>query len=166
SKETAHQLGTPLTSMVGWMELLKENKENRDWIIEMEKDMERLQLIADRFSKIGSVPQLYEENVIDRLQNMVDYMQKRAPIKVTITFDHGTEQEANALLSAPLFDWVIENIIRNALDAMEGKGNINITLTNKPRTIIIDIDRKSTRLNSSHVKNSYAVFCSKGNTKA
>jgi len=138
SKETAHQLGTPLTSIVGWMELLKENEENKEWVQEMEKDVERLQLVADRFSKIGSVPQLEDENLYDRLEKMVNYMQKRSPIKVNISLQ-SNDKDVHYLLSAPLFDWVIENLIRNALDAMEGKGEIVVVLENSPRVIIIDV---------------------------
>lgn len=140
SKETAHQLGTPLSSIVAWMELLKEKEENLPWIEEMEKDVSRLKLIADRFSKIGSKPQLEEENVIERLAGMVEYMRKRAPNKVSIDFDYTAEEDqANILLSGPLFDWVIENLMRNALDAMEGSGNIHLHLVDNPRLITIDI---------------------------
>ena len=140
SKETAHQLGTPLSSIVAWMELLKEKEDNREWIAEMEKDVNRLKLIADRFSKIGSKPQLEEENVIDRLQGMVEYMQKRSPLKVFIQFDFEAEDnKADIFLSGPLFEWVVENLIRNALDAMEGSGSINIHLKNEPRLITIDV---------------------------
>lgn len=138
SKETAHQLGTPLTSIVGWIELLKDNEENKEWIEEMEKDVKRLQLVADRFSKIGSVPQLENDNIYDHLSFMVDYMQKRSPQRVNISLE-SNDTEVEYLLSAPLFNWVIENLIRNALDAMEGKGEINIKLENTPRVIIIDI---------------------------
>jgi signal transduction histidine kinase len=138
SKETAHQLGTPLTSIVGWMELLKDKEDIREWVQEMEKDVERLQLVADRFSKIGSVPQLEDENLYERLVKMVDYMQKRSPVKVNISLQ-SNETDVHYLLSAPLFDWVIENLIRNALDAMEGKGEIKVILENSPRVIHIDI---------------------------
>src|SRR5690606_12373921 len=88
AKETAHQMGTPLSSIVGWMELLKDNEANRESIEEMEKDVNRLQLVADRFSKIGAVPQLDEENLITHLENMVAYMSRRAPQKVVISFDY------------------------------------------------------------------------------
>lgn len=138
SKETAHQLGTPLTSIVAWMELLKEHEANQPYIAEMEKDILRLQLIADRFSKIGSVPQLKEEDLIERLRMMVDYMQKRAPLKVDIKLETD-ETEVVILLIGPLFDWVIENLIRNALDAMEGEGIITIKVDNQPRVVTIDI---------------------------
>ncbi len=139
SKETAHQMGTPLSSIVGWMELLKENEDNREYIKEMERDVNRLQLVADRFSKIGSVPVLEEENLVPRLAAMAAYMQTRAPQKVTISFDSNGAEEAAYLLSGPLFDWVIENLIRNALDAIEGSGKIKINMTNTTRQIVIDI---------------------------
>lgn len=138
SKETAHQIGTPLTSIVAWMELLKDTESNREWIAEMEKDVSRLQLIADRFSKIGSIPQLKEENLVVRLQSMVEYMRMRKPKKVTIDFEHN-EDDVQVLLSGPLFDWVIENLMRNALDAMEGEGRIFIKLVNQPRIVTIDV---------------------------
>src|SRR5690606_9258741 len=86
SKETAHQLGTPLTSIVAWMELLKDKEENKEYVQEMEKDVLRLQLIADRFSKIGSTPVLVEENIVKRLEDMVVYMRARKPQKVSIDF--------------------------------------------------------------------------------
>lgn len=139
SKETAHQMGTPLSSIVGWMELLKENEDNREYVQEMERDVNRLQLVADRFSKIGSVPVLEEENLVPRLAAMAAYMQTRAPKKVEISFDSNGAEEAAYLLSGPLFDWVIENLIRNALDAIEGSGKIKINMTNTTRQIVIDI---------------------------
>lgn len=140
AKETAHQMGTPLSSIVGWMELLKDNEANRESIEEMEKDVNRLQLVADRFSKIGAVPQLDEENLITHLENMVAYMSRRAPQKVVISFDYEAESdEVCILLNGPLFDWVIENLMRNALDAMEGKGSIHVHLKNEPRIVTIDL---------------------------
>lgn len=138
SKETAHQLGTPLTSIVAWMELLKDREENREYVQEMEKDVFRLQLIADRFSKIGSTPILVEENIVKRLEDMVVYMRARKPQKVSIDFI-SNEDDVQILLSGPLFDWVIENLMRNALDAMEGEGKISIILNNQPRMVTIDI---------------------------
>lgn len=155
SKETAHQLGTPLSSIVAWMELLKDHESNREWIAEMEKDVSRLQLIADRFSKIGSVPQLREENLVIRLQDMVDYMRMRKPQKVTIDFEH-EEDDVQVLLSGPLFDWVIENLMRNALDAMEGSGRILIQLNNQPRTVTIDISDTGKGIPKNNFKKVFA----------
>jgi signal transduction histidine kinase len=155
SKETAHQLGTPLMAIVAWMELLKENEANREWILEMEKDVSRLQLIADRFSKIGSTPELKEENLVVRLQNMVEYMRLRKPQRVEIDFEHD-EDDVQVLLSGPLFDWVIENLMRNALDAMEGQGRILIKLYNQPRTVTIDISDTGKGIPKNNFKKVFA----------
>lgn len=138
SKETAHQLGTPLSSIEAWMELLREHEVNEEAVAEMQKDLDRLKLVADRFSKVGSAPQLEEEDLVIRLQNMVSYMQKRSPKKVTISM-HTNEQEVPVYISGPLFDWVIENLIRNALDAMAGQGNIDIKVQNTPQQVTIDV---------------------------
>lgn len=138
SKETAHQLGTPLSSIEGWLVLLKDNDENNEAVLEMEKDLARLKLVADRFGKVGSVPKLEEENIVTRLESMVGYMQKRAPKKVTISFHHA-EDVVLANISGPLFDWVIENLIRNALDSMEGQGQIDLTLINTQQQVWIDV---------------------------
>ncbi len=138
SKETAHQLGTPLSSIEAWLELLKEHEVNDEAVLEMGKDLDRLKLVADRFSKVGSAPQLEEENIVPRLDSMVNYMQKRAPHKVKITL-YSAESDVPVYMSGPLFDWVIENLIRNALDAMAGKGTIDITVTNTPQQVWVDI---------------------------
>ncbi len=138
SKETAHQLGTPLSSMEGWLELLKDTDGNNEAVTEMQKDVDRLKLIADRFSKVGSAPQLEEEDLIIRLQAMVDYMQKRAPSKVSISLQSNTN-EIPVNISGPLFDWVIENLMRNALDAMDGKGRIEVRVQDNKQQIIVDV---------------------------
>lgn len=138
SKETAHQLGTPISSIEGWMEIIREELPNNDYVAEMQKDVDRLKLVADRFSKVGSEPKLQIENLVPRLSEMVDYMQKRSPSKVFISFQNAKETvEAN--ISGPLFDWVIENLIRNALDAMEGTGTIEIRLLERDADVIIDV---------------------------
>lgn len=138
SKETAHQLGTPLSSIEAWVELLKENEQNAEAVIEMQKDLDRLKLVADRFGKVGSIPKLEEENLVERLQNMVDYMQKRAPNKVIIKLQTNNP-DVRVNISGPLFDWVIENLMRNALDAMEGKGNIDVRIFDHRQHVWIDI---------------------------
>ncbi len=138
SKETAHQLGTPLSSIEAWLELLRDNEANHEAVTEMQKDLDRLKLVADRFGKVGSIPKMEEENLIIRLQNMVNYMQKRAPNKVNISLKNN-ESDIPIAISGPLFDWVIENLMRNALDAMEGKGEIEVKVTNQPQQVILDI---------------------------
>ncbi len=138
SKETAHQLGTPLSSIEAWLELLRDDNSNTDAVVEMQKDLDRLKLVADRFSKVGSEPQLEEENLVTRLQSIVEYMQKRAPQKIVIKLHH-KENEILANISAPLLDWVMENLIRNALDAMAGQGKIDITVSNHQQHVYIDV---------------------------
>ncbi len=138
SKETAHQLGTPLSSIEAWLELLREENPDSEAAMEMQKDLDRLKLVADRFSKVGSAPQLVEENLVTKLEGIVDYMQRRAPQKVTISL-HFTDRDIPVNISGPLFDWVMENLIRNALDAMAGKGTIDITVTNSPQQVWVDV---------------------------
>lgn len=138
SKETAHQLGTPLSSIEAWLELLKESDCNEEAVAEMQKDMDRLKLVADRFSKVGSIPQMHEENVLTRVQNMVAYMEKRAPSKITFSLQNN-EEDIPLNISGPLLDWVLENLMRNALDAMDGKGKIEIRVTNHPHQVWIDV---------------------------
>jgi K+-sensing histidine kinase KdpD len=124
AKETAHQLGTPVSSLQGWITLLKE-KETKDPIVfEIEKDIERLQLISDRFGKIGSAPQLTRSNPFMEIDRMVAYMKLRSSKQVI--FECNLPAEVFVMLSAPLFDWVLENLIKNALDATDGAGKITI----------------------------------------
>jgi len=151
SKETAHQLGTPLSSIEAWLELLRDNDENNEAVIEMQKDLDRLKLVADRFSKVGSAPQLAEENLVPRLESIVDYMQKRAPKKVVISL-FKKEEEIPVNISGPLFDWVMENLIRNALDAMAGQGTIDVTVTNTPQQVWIDVQDSGKGIPSHQVK--------------
>ncbi|HVI48850.1 MAG TPA: ATP-binding protein [Chitinophaga sp.] len=138
AKETAHQLGTPLSSMEAWLELLKENEANTTIVNELGKDVDRLKLITDRFSKIGSVPQLEEKDIIQQVESMVTYIRKRAPQRVRFNM-HTKETELPAMISPPLFDWVVENLLKNALDAMEGTGQIDINIENHPTFITIDV---------------------------
>ncbi|MVT12574.1 sensor histidine kinase [Chitinophaga sp. ysch24] len=138
AKETAHQLGTPLSSIEAWIEILKDNDANEQIATELRKDVDRLKLITERFSKIGSVPQLEERNLVEQVENMVAYIRKRAPQKVQLTM-HTQEHDIPSMISPSLFDWVIENLLKNALDAMEGKGTIDIYIESHPAHIILDI---------------------------
>ncbi len=138
SKETAHQLGTPLSSIEAWLELLKDSEANHEAVTEMQKDLDRLKLVADRFGKVGSIPKMEEEDLMVRLRNMVDYMQKRAPAKVQISIE-ANDTDIPVLMSGPLFDWVIENLMRNALDAMDGKGKIHVKVQNTTSQVFIDV---------------------------
>jgi len=138
SKETAHQLGTPLTSLEGWLELLSEEDANKAAVTEMRKDVGRLKLVADRFGKVGSDPELEEGDLMKHIRSMVDYMQKRAPAKVQIVYSTN-EAEIPVYINGPLFDWVLENLLRNALDAMDGKGKISIDVLNEPQAVKINV---------------------------
>jgi len=139
AKETAHQLGTPVSSLQGWIEMLKENPDNSKIVSELEKDVNRLQLVSDRFGKIGSSPQLEKRDIISQVETMVDYMRKRAPGKVNFSVNAGNEKEVHANISPPLFDWVIENLLKNSLDAMEGTGEIKINIEKLPDKVHIDL---------------------------
>lgn len=138
AKETAHQLGTPITSLEGWVEVLKESNVQEKLVSEINKDVERLKLVSDRFGKIGSTPQLEIGNVVAQVENMAGYMRRRATNKVSIDV-HSNEKDISVLINAPLFDWVIENLLKNALDSMEGKGKIDIQINNEPTQVVIDV---------------------------
>ena len=138
AKETAHQLGTPISSLQGWVEMLKEQENFTPISVEMEKDVNRLKLISDRFGKIGSAPKLEEYNITDQVEKMVAYIKRRSTDKVNFIIEAPPEPVITKI-SGPLFDWVIENLLKNSLDAMEGKGMINIKIKEQPGHIIIDV---------------------------
>lgn len=139
AKETAHQLGTPLSSLQGWVELLKEQPGNEKIATEMIKDVDRLKLVSDRFGKIGSTPQLEEMNVIEQVESMVAYIKRRSPDKVIFSINSFRETLIMAKINAPLFDWVIENLLKNALDAIEGKGRISVIIKKETTQVLIDV---------------------------
>lgn len=139
AKETAHQLGTPVSSLDGWVEMLKESNTDPKIVNEIQKDVNRLKLVSDRFGKIGSKPKLENMNLVLQIENMVEYIRRRSSGKVHFNIDTHDSSVINAKISAPLFDWVIENLLKNALDAMEGKGEININILQQEKQIIIDI---------------------------
>ena len=139
AKETAHQLGTPVSSLQGWIEMMKDVDGNEKIVPEIEKDVQRLLLITDRFGKIGSIPNLEEKNIIEQVQSMIDYIKKRASGKVIFELETFGETNIPSLISPPLFDWVIENLLKNALDAMEGIGTISVNIKDAAAQIIIDV---------------------------
>lgn len=139
AKETAHQLGTPVSSLEGWVEMMKDKPGSDQIAQELEKDVNRLRLVSDRFGKIGSTPQLESTDVIAQVNNMVDYIRKRSTDKVSFVVDTQGVAVMKAMISPPLFDWVIENLLKNALDAMEGKGKIEVNLQEEKEVIIIDV---------------------------
>lgn len=149
AKETAHQLGTPISSLEGWVEMLKENPANNTIATELHKDVDRLKLVSDRFSKIGSTPQLEPERIVEQVETMVEYIRKRATGKVQ--FIVNGKRDITAFVSPPLFDWVIENLLKNALDAMEGRGAITIDVRENPGDIYIDVSDTGKGIASQHI---------------
>lgn len=138
SKETAHQLGTPISSLMAWTEILKESYPNDDLIPEMDKDVKRLQLIADRFSKIGSLPELSAQSLNETIDHVVDYMDRRTSSKVKMV-RLLPNHEVRAMISASLFEWVLENLCKNAVDAMEGQGQITFLLSEEGKKAILEV---------------------------
>ena len=137
SRETAHQLGTPISSLLAWNELLVMRYPADELLEEMQKDIKRLEAIADRFSKIGSKPELQQTLIDDVLQTTINYMALRVSNKVKFRYD--SNRTISVRLNADLFSWVVENICKNAVDAMEGIGTISIAVAETSKTVIIDI---------------------------
>ena len=139
AKETAHQLGTPLTSLQGWVEMLKEKPGMEKIVPEMSKDVDRLKLVSDRFGKIGSTPQLELNDIIVQVESMINYIKRRSPESVAFNINTNGETEIKAMINEPLFDWVIENLLKNGLDAMEGKGSLTINIKNETTQVVVDV---------------------------
>ncbi len=139
SKETAHQLGTPISSLLAWVDILKARHEEDKLIGEMAKDVNRLRIIAERFSKIGSAPDLQIVSLNEALENAVTYINNRSSQKVDIRCHFPHDNPLFAKLNVPLFEWVIENLCKNAIDAMDGIGKIEITVSEKEKEVFIDV---------------------------
>lgn len=138
SKETAHQLGTPISSLLAWIEYLKLKETDPSTLLDMEKDVNRLQMITDRFSKIGSTPTLEKKNITETLQQAITYLEKRISKKVIFKLQT-PDNPLYADISEPLLSWVLENLTKNAVDAMGGLGNITYTISDKGNFLSIDI---------------------------
>ncbi len=151
AKETAHQLGTPVSSLEGWVEMLRDKPGTEKIIQELEKDVNRLRLVSDRFGKIGSTPQLEQLDLVSQINSMVDYMRKRATGKIIFTVGTNGKQKIEAAISAPLFDWVIENLLKNALDSMEGKGSISVDMNEGDNKVTIDITDTGKGISSQNI---------------
>ena len=136
AKETAHQIGTPLTSLLGWNELLKSEAINPEVTREIAKDISRLETITERFSKIGSVPELRKHDIVSETKKAYDYLKQRSSKLVHFSFSSNVE-EAAVLMNPPLYTWSIENLVKNGIDAMKGKGNIAIQIEKKGQNINI-----------------------------
>jgi two-component system, sporulation sensor kinase E len=142
AKETAHQLGTPLSSLMAWVELFRSNTEykNQEVVEELEKDVQRLEMITARFSSIGSAPSINDENIYSAIENTISYLRSRVSKKVVFTISSDLPRDTPAKINKPLFDWVIENTCKNAVDAMNGIGSINVHISGLSNNkIAIDI---------------------------
>jgi signal transduction histidine kinase len=139
SKETAHQLGTPISSLMAWVELLKMQNIDENLIREFEKDTQRLEKITERFSKIGSVPELLLTDVAETIRSTVSYLKTRSSTKVKFILDFEESAHYEAPLNAALFSWVIENLCKNAIDAMNNSGVIQISMVEKGNQLMIDV---------------------------
>ena len=152
SKETAHQLGTPISSLMAWTEILREQYPNDELIPEMDKDVKRLQLIADRFSKIGSAPERKDTNLMELLEHVVEYMGRRTSNKVQITTALASEG-ATVYANAQLLEWVFENLCKNAVDAMGGVGSIHISTQTLANKVLIDVKDTGKGIEHKNINN-------------
>ena len=152
SKETAHQLGTPVSSLMAWVEMLKEQYPDDDLLPEMDKDVKRLQLIAERFSKIGSLPEPVAASMNEVLAHVVDYMDRRTSSQVQM-IRQLPDNEVIVKMNASLFEWVVENLCKNAVDAMEGKGTITLTLMEESDRVVIEVQDTGKGIRKKDINN-------------
>ena len=138
AKETAHQIGTPLSSLLGWIAILKMEKIEHQYLEEIEKDVSRLNTIANRFSKIGSIPELKKENIVPITKQAFDYLKSRSSKQISFSFI-ASQNEINTHLNSELYSWVIENMIKNSIDAMSGKGALTVKIEASSKKIKIMI---------------------------
>ena len=152
AKETAHQIGTPLSSLMAWVELLKEKEGTESMVLEMGKDIKRLETITDRFSKIGSKPELKEVDIVNLISQSVEYLKSRMPVNTLFTLEF-PNKEIFIPINNILLEWVVENLVRNAVDAMKGKGEISISITEDITTVIINLTDNGGGIDKSIIKN-------------
>lgn len=152
SKETAHQLGTPISSLMAWVEILKESYPDDTLIPELDKDVKRLERIAERFSKIGSLPEASECSMNEILGHVVDYMDRRTSSKVEIVRDF-PDHDVMVSMNASLFEWVVENLCKNAVDAMEGHGCIVLTLFQEGGKTVVEVSDNGKGIRRKDIKN-------------
>lgn len=151
AKETAHQIGTPLSSLIGWVEILKTEDIDPSITLEIEKDIERLQTITDRFSKIGSVPVLEEHNIIAETLNTYEYLQSRFSKQVTFSY-HGPKEPILVMINPTLHSWTIENLVKNAIDAMKGKGSLDLQIEQDAHHVKINVKDSGTGISKNQFK--------------
>jgi signal transduction histidine kinase len=138
AKETAHQIGTPLSSLIGWVEILKTEEIDQSITLEIAKDIERLQTITDRFSKIGSIPVLEKHDIVAETINSYEYLQSRFSKQVTFSY-HGSKEPILAMINPTLHSWTIENLVKNAIDAMKGKGTLDLQIEQDAHHVKINV---------------------------
>jgi two-component system, sporulation sensor kinase D len=151
AKETAHQIGTPLSSLIGWVEILKTENIDPSITLEIEKDIERLQTITDRFSKIGSVPVLEEHDIIAETLNTYEYLQSRFSKQVTFSY-HGPKEPILVMINPTLHSWTIENLVKNAIDAMKGKGSLDLQIEQDAHHVKINVKDSGTGISKNQFK--------------
>lgn len=151
AKETAHQIGTPLSSLIGWAEILKTENVNPEYILEIEKDIDRLQTITERFSKIGSLPTLKKTDIVKETQDTYDYLKTRSSKLINFNLKL-PEQPIYVNLNPQLYSWTIENLVKNAIDAMKGKGDLTIVITQLENNVKINIIDTGKGLTKSQFK--------------
>lgn len=151
AKETAHQIGTPLSSLVGWTEILKTENVNPEYITEMEKDVSRLEKITDRFSKIGSVPKLEKHDLVEETKTTFEYLQKRSSKLIEFQLDI-PENPIYVQMNPQLYSWTIENLVKNGIDAMRGKGKISISIAQNSRFAYVHISDTGKGLTKSEFR--------------
>jgi len=139
AKETAHQIGTPLSSLLGWVEILRLDNASEDTVVEIEKDVDRLNTIADRFSKIGSIPKLSKHDLVEETKTAFDYIQSRSFKQIDFHFNVDENKPIYVNLNLQLYSWVIENLVKNAIDAMQGKGELTINVGRENSNAIVTV---------------------------
>ncbi len=138
AKETAHQIGTPLSSLLGWIAILRTENVNEEYIVEIEKDVDRLNTIANRFSKIGSLPELKKTDIVLETKNAYNYLESRSSKQISFSFS-ATQEKINTNLNTELFGWVIENLIKNAIDTMQGRGKLDVQISATSKKVKIKV---------------------------
>jgi two-component system, sporulation sensor kinase D len=152
AKETAHQLGTPLSSLMAWLELIRARGNDQAMVVELEKDINRLGTITERFSKIGSTPVLTPHNMVEVIQHAINYIKSRSSQKIKFSVNYAETETFLAQVNIPLFEWVIENLCKNAIDAMEGVGSLTLDIGEMGNQIFIDVSDTGKGISTSKKK--------------
>lgn len=151
AKETAHQIGTPLSSLLGWIAIFRTENIDQMYVDEIEKDVDRLNIIANRFSKIGSLPELKQHNIVSITKTVFNYLESRSSKQISFSFN-ASHEEINTQINTELFGWVIENLIKNAIDAMQGKGTLDLSIKSTSKKVKITISDTGKGMHKSQFK--------------